>query len=167
MLEQKQLHIHERERGQSFVELAVSLILLFWILAGAVDIGRAYFAIIALRDAAQEGVIYASINPIDVTGIEDRVRQSSSNPIDFSSFPSSDIDVTWNKYGSIYPEDSPPTPVCADFYSVGGSQVSNSVTVTVNYDLTISAPLISAIFPGGVVTLSIDDEHTILKPQCP
>jgi len=55
------------EKGQSLVELAISLMFLLLLVAGTVDLGRAFFAYIALRDAAQEGAAYASVarNNID------------------------------------------------------------------------------------------------------
>src|SRR5512134_2839014 len=72
------------ERGQSMVELALSFVLLMFILAGVVDLGRALFAYMALRDAAQEGAAYGSINPTDAALITQRVRTSSTIPVDLS-----------------------------------------------------------------------------------
>ena len=156
------------EQAQSLVELAVSFMLIMFILAGAVDFGRAYFALIALRDAAQEGVIYASINPEpgDVDEIEERVKESSSNPIDFSQFTGADIDISWEIDGVVYSEGSPPANPCAGFYNNGSVLDSNSITVTVKYDFPFTMPMISNIFPGGTLQLSVDDQHTILRPQC-
>jgi hypothetical protein len=149
--------IDQRERGQSLVELAVSFMLVMFVLAGAVDFGRAYFDVIALRDAAQEGVIYASLNPDAETEIEDRVKQSSSAPIDMSTFSADDIDVSW----------SDPTHKCAGFYDNGGTLESYAVTVSVEYDFVFTMPMIQNLFPGGVLHLVIDDTHTILAPECP
>lgn len=156
------------EQAQSLVELAVSFMLIMFILAGAVDFGRAYFALIALRDAAQEGVIYASINPEpgDVDEIEERVKESSSNPIDFSQFTDADIDISWEIGGTVYTEAAPPANPCAGF-DTSGTYDSNSITVTVKYDFPFTMPMISNIFPGGTLQLSVDDQHTILRPQCP
>lgn len=50
-------------RGQSLAEFAISLPILLIILAGLVDIGRAYFVQIAMEDAASEGVSYLLLNP--------------------------------------------------------------------------------------------------------
>ena len=50
-----------KERGQAIVELATSLVILLTLLAGVVDLGRALFTWITLRDAAQEGASYASV----------------------------------------------------------------------------------------------------------
>ncbi|MGZ9165968.1 MAG: TadE/TadG family type IV pilus assembly protein, partial [Anaerolineales bacterium] len=62
------------ERGQSLVELAFSILILIYLLAGAVEFGMAFFQFVQLRDAAQEGALYGSINPTDNPGIIARVQ---------------------------------------------------------------------------------------------
>lgn len=71
-------------RGQSLVELALTLTALFILLAGVIDFGVAFFSFIALRDAAEEGAIYGAMCPADAAKIEQRIRQSSSNPVDLA-----------------------------------------------------------------------------------
>lgn len=70
------------ERGQSLVELAISLVVLLYLLSGVVEFGIAFFQFIQLRDAAQEGALYGSLNPTDNTNITTRVRNASNSPID-------------------------------------------------------------------------------------
>lgn len=163
--------IVSKENGQSLVELALSFMLIVLILAGAVDFGRAFFALIALRDAAQEGVIFASVNPGDVSAIESRVRDVSSSPLNLSSLSGSDIDVSWNLYGvdCVEGQTSPELcqTKCAVFYLDGGSTESNWVEVMVEYDFNFTMPIIPEFFPGGVLRLRVADQHTILAPQCP
>ena len=151
--------IDRSERGQSLVELAVSFSLIMFVLAGAVDFGRAYFDVIALRDAAQEGVIYASMHPADEVDVEDRIIYSSTTPIDFTYYRThrEDITLTW----------SDSSKKCAGFYDNGGTLEAYSVTVTINYDFQLTMPMIQVMFPNGIIPLSIDDTHTILAPECP
>ena len=144
------------EQGQSLVELAISLMLILLVLAGAVDFGRAFFAIIALRDAAQEGVLYASINPTDEPGIESRVQTMSDSPIDMSSIPPEDIDVSYSDLDH----------KCAGFYDNGGAKESYAVSVSVEYEFKFTMPMIQEIFPGGYYRMVIKDTHTILAPEC-
>ncbi|NIR94732.1 MAG: pilus assembly protein [Gammaproteobacteria bacterium] len=59
------LHLH----GQSFVEFAITLPLLLLLLFGAIDLGRAFHAAIALTNSAREGARYGSIYP-DATDAE-------------------------------------------------------------------------------------------------
>jgi hypothetical protein len=165
-MEQRKIHFNEQERGQSLVELAVSFMLIMFILAGAVDMGRAFFSVISMRDAVQEGVIYASAHPADVAKIEDRVKFSSTGPLDFTAFPGSSIVVTWNIDGTEYSEASPPTDPCAGFYESGGDTYSNWVRVQLQYQFPFATPVISGLFPSGL-RLAVDDQHTILAPECP
>src|SRR5215216_2170733 len=57
------------ERGQSLVELGVSLLILLYLLSGAAEFGVLFFQFVQLRDAAQEGALYGSMNP--PTGLGD------------------------------------------------------------------------------------------------
>lgn len=52
-----------RERGQSLVELAISMTVLMWIIVGVLDIGRLYMTYVAVQNAAAEGALYAAIHP--------------------------------------------------------------------------------------------------------
>jgi Flp pilus assembly protein TadG len=66
------------ERGQSLVELAVTLPILILLLLGTLDFGMAIFSYSMLRDAAQEGAFYGSFNPANVEEIENRARNISA-----------------------------------------------------------------------------------------
>ena len=44
-----------QERGQSLVELAISILFLLLLLAGAAEFGVLFFQFVQLRDAAQKG----------------------------------------------------------------------------------------------------------------
>src|SRR5512143_273507 len=91
---------HSRhERGQSLVELAISLTVMLLLLSGAVTFGMALFSYVSLRDAAQEGALYGSFNPcilesdgtchrdsaINRAAILARIRASSTSPINFAN----------------------------------------------------------------------------------
>ncbi len=75
---------NKSERGQSLVEMAISITVLVFLLSGAVEFGMMFFQYIQLRDAAQEGALYGSLNPADAAEIKARVRGASTSPIDFS-----------------------------------------------------------------------------------
>jgi hypothetical protein len=77
--------IVRKENGQSMVELALSITILLILLAGTVDLGRAFFTWQQMRDAAQEGASYASICP---TGnVTARVLANLNPPSAFSVDP--------------------------------------------------------------------------------
>lgn len=56
-----------RDRGASAVEFAIVLPVLFLIVAGIVDFGRAYFTQIQLANAAREGARAAVVLPLGST----------------------------------------------------------------------------------------------------
>jgi Flp pilus assembly protein TadG len=156
-------HLQRMSRGQSLVEIGLTMVIVLTLLAGAVDFGSAFFDYISLRDAAQEGALYGSIAPVidannngiydtgdsyNIAKITERVRQSSSQPIDLTvtSGPNKvDVSPTFNG-----------TP-CA----------GNSITVTVSYAYQISMPFIGAILGKQTIQLSANMTDTILWPQCP
>lgn len=135
------------ERGQSLVELAISLVILLTLLAGAVEFGMAFFQYVQLRDAAQEGALYGSLNPTDNTGIMARIRDSSASPIDLSDssvVPDSDIVITLD----------------------GSACEGNGLEVAISYDHQIFMPFMSQII-GDEIKLTASVTDTILSPVCP
>jgi Flp pilus assembly protein TadG len=150
---------HKSERGQSLVELAISFMVIAFLLSGAVDFGRAYFVLIALRDAAQEGAIYASMNPHDHSGVLARIQDSSSGPVDFANDPNLSFVVETEGAGgaSVY---------CSGFYDEGGDIKANAVKVTVKYEFPITMALIQAMVPGNAITLGASSTYSILYPPC-
>lgn len=75
------MRIQKKERGQSLVELAISLTVLLFLLSGVAEFGVIFFKYIQLRDAAQEGALYASLYPQKADEIRARIRYSSTSPI--------------------------------------------------------------------------------------
>lgn len=132
------------ERGQSLVELALSLTVILLLLAGAVDFSIAYFSFSAMQDAAQEGALYGSIHPADEAGIVSRVRSASTNPVDLADTGVVDVMVTL------------PGAACE----------GNEVRVNVIYDYPLSMPFIGAIIGTQQITLNASVTDTILQPAC-
>lgn len=130
------------ERGQSLVEFSISLVIILWLLAGAVEFGIALFQFIQLRDAAQEGALYGSINPADTNGIVARVRAASSTPINLADT----------------------TQVTVTVATTGSACVADSVTVTVSFNHQVFMPF-GTLFTGGspTIPLSASVTDTILK----
>lgn len=129
------------------VEVAISLVLILTLLAGTFDLGSAYFNYIALRDAAQEGAVYGSIHPEDTVGIVQRIRRSSTSPIDFGAgqdprFEDPQIEIT------------------------GSPCAGGAVTVTLYYNYELSMPFIGAILGTQVIPLHASVTNTILQPSC-
>ncbi len=160
----------KRQQGQSLVELAISLTVLLLLLSGAVTFGMALFSYVAMRDAAQEGALYGSIEPcvrqpdnsclitgpINQNAIVARVRSSSTSPIDFSNttiIPDSYITVGTTGYPC---EGNDPT-----------TGVPNAIRVSIQYDYPIFMPFVGAIVGEQTIHLTATVTDTILTPSCP
>ncbi len=150
------------ERGQSLVELSISLLVLLYLLSGAVEFGLAFFQFVQLRDAAQEGALYGSMNPTDGTDgslIETRVRGASSSPIVLSDTSKVSVSIlidnvlVWRDYAS---QGSNPSGACE----------GHAITVLVEFDHTVFMPFMSQII-GPTVPLNAEVTDTILSPVCP
>lgn len=142
------------ERGQSLVELAISILILVYLLAGAVEFGIAFFQFVQLRDAAQEGALYGSMNPNDPAPIELRVRGASSSPIDLSD--SSQVIVT------ITAKDKTTNATKA----LGDACEGDGLEVLVSYNHQIFMPFIPQLIGRSVIPLDASVTDTILTPIC-
>lgn len=136
------------EKGQSLVELAISITLLMYLLSGAVEFGVAFFQYVQLRDAAQEGALFASgTYPRTTQDIEKRTRSASSSPVDlYSPDVSVQINVSSGADASIACE-------------------GDAVQVRVIYPHRVTMPFMS-LFIGEYINLSADVIDTVLVPVC-
>ncbi len=147
---------NKSEVGQSLTEFALILVFLVALLAGVFDVGRAIFAYIIIRDAAQEGAVYGSIAPkSDLAGfktaVADRVELAFLDPADPSTTP---IDLT-------------KMSVQVDVLGIACAAPGNSVRVQVDYSIPISMPFLGAIIGQQNIVLSAQAEDSILAPICP
>ena len=126
------------EKGQSIVELAVLFPLLMMLLMGLLDLGRAYYIMIALRDAAEEGATYAAIHPNDQTGIKARATDAS---------------------GDLVVINADNIQIAAVSFVPGAP-----ITITVNYQYDFYMPLAQPFLPEGGLTLRGRAIHPIINP---
>jgi Flp pilus assembly protein TadG len=143
------------ERGQSLVEFAISLVILLYLLSGAVEFGIIFFQYVQLRDAAQEGALFGSTDAENTAGIESRVRASSSSPIDLTnSDPQTGVTITTTIIGA----------------PCEGNNGGNAIEVNVSYRHKIFMPFMPALMGRSAdpyVTLNATVTDTILRPACP
>lgn len=176
-------------RGQSLVELAISLTVMLLLLAGAVTFGMALFSYVAIRDAAQEGALYGSMYPYTdsnnngkydtgepinlgntTSGICGRVIAASNSPINMTTgftcssdgAPGHDLS---GKAGNI---DVIATTgnACEGTTSVGGVDTPNGVKVAVEYNYPIIMPYIGGIVGSQAIHLRAEVTDTVLEPRC-
>ena len=144
---------HRTERGQSLVELAVSLLVLLYLLSGAAEFGVAFFQYVQLRDAAQEGALYGSLNACaGAAAIETRVRGASYTPIKLND-PGSGVTVTITAKSA----------GGAALSDVTAAREGDAITVSVKYDHKIFMPFM-AKFIGPTITLNGSVTDTVLAP---
>lgn len=132
-----------RERGQSLVEMAMSLVILLLLVGGVVDLGRAFFTFMALRDSVQEGALYGSINPTLTQEIRNHVLDSSDMIPDLISSDDISVEV------------------------IGAPCTGNGIRVSAQYDdFPITMPFIGTVIGGQTISISASVTDTILSPGC-
>ena len=137
------------ERGQSFMELAVSLVFLLILLSVVIDLGWAFYTMTALRDTAQEAASYGIMCP-DELQIVERLLRSATAPLS-----TEDIDE-----GAIFVES---IPVGSNTAWHKGSIVRVEVTI----DHTIMVPFLGAVINRTTYPLSVNVSDTIMVDKCP
>jgi Flp pilus assembly protein TadG len=149
-MENKSIEFSSMESGQSLLELAMTMAFLLILLAGVVDLGRAFFTYISLRDSAQEGAIYGAYSPTDCTGILQRVKDTSNQPFDISSANVSII------VGTTDCSVTTPDPCAGD-----------QVKVTVTYEnFPITMPFIGTMIGRQEIPISASIKDTVISPVC-
>ncbi|MDO9303128.1 MAG: TadE/TadG family type IV pilus assembly protein [Anaerolineales bacterium] len=149
----------QSERGQSLVELAITLPILILLLLGTLDFGMAIFSYSMLRDAAQEGAFYGSFNPSNVAEIENRARNIS---------PRADDEV-FSSPVQLRDTDLIKVNVKALGNSCQGAKdgAANSIQVNVSYRYPILMPFIGRLIGSSTIPLTGTATNVILQPQCP
>jgi hypothetical protein len=134
-------------------------------LAGAVDLGMGLFTWISLREAAEEGALWASFNPTmddgdkvyngegpNLAAIQQHVCASTTNPVKLTLADNVTCDST-----RVAINVSLSTPPCA-----GGW-----VRVDVTYNYQIMMPLTSTIIGSNTIPIRASATNTLLRYGCP
>ncbi|MGB9591127.1 MAG: TadE/TadG family type IV pilus assembly protein [Candidatus Kryptoniota bacterium] len=142
------------QHGQSLLEFAVGAVILLLLLAGIVDLGRAFFVFIALRDAAQEGAVYGSVCPQDVNAIIQHVKSSSNSPVDLANDPN--------------------VVIRCKFVTTGGERdcggtvpdPGNLIKIRVTYqNFPLIMPFMSTIAGSQKISITAEIQDTILRKE--
>ncbi|HLO29019.1 MAG TPA: TadE family protein [Anaerolineales bacterium] len=145
---------NKSERGQSLVELAISLVVLLYLLSGAVELGILFFQYVQLRDAAQEGALYGSTKPYDLPGIEARIRGASGSPIDLQS---PDVTIKISADGIDSGDAAYYTKACEGW----------GIKVEVSFTHKVFMPFMPKIIGRDTIPLTGSVTDTILSPYKP
>jgi hypothetical protein len=144
------------QKGQSLVELAISMTLLFILLAGVVDFGRAIMAYFVLQDAAEEGIVFGTSYPTDCNQILYRIHNNIDNQINNNS---TEINVMIKDDAGVF----------QSCYSIPFAQVyaGKLMRIEVTNDFPITMPFLGTILGSQTIPLSITTNGTILRPPPP
>lgn len=147
------------EKGQSLIELAVTLPIILLILLGTIDFGMALFSYSILRDAAQEGALYASFNPSNEAEIENRAR---------NILPRGD-EIVFSSPVDLRNTDSVSVLIDAVGNDCQGATrgVANTIEVSVVYQYPILMPIAGQIIGSDTITITGFASNVILQPPCP
>lgn len=132
----------DSQSGQSLVEFAIGLVMLLILIAGIFDVGRALFTYMAMRDAAQEGAQYGSINP-------------TAGDIDIRTAGASDMIQDLDNAG-----------VIVIGVTMSGINCGESITVRVDYpNFPVTMPLLGSFIGAQTFPISASVTDTILTCQ--
>ena len=134
------------EHGQSMVELALSLVIILLLISAIVDGARVLFTYMALRDAAQEGSLFGSVEPGNTVAVTARVRNASDMVRGFGAM---NVQIQVSYSGS----------ACA-----GGN---NTIKVRVTYsNFRLTMPFVGAILGTQTIPISAAATDSIMRPLC-
>ena len=93
LVDYSKINSRAKEQGQNLVELALLLPFMLIILMGVLDLGRIFFAQIAVTNAAREGVRYLTTHPADRISGFTKTAKAARDQAEFSGFPASSFAV--------------------------------------------------------------------------
>jgi Flp pilus assembly protein TadG len=148
------------ERGQGFMELAISLVFLLILVSVVIDLGWAFYTMISLRDAVQEAAAYGAMCPMrsdNITQnsalIRQRLRLSATTPLDMNDIDPANVSVVFTNAAGTQLS-STATPI------MGGSVV---ITATIQHE--IMTPFLGAIIGRQNYPLTVTASNTVMRSK--
>jgi hypothetical protein len=152
------------QRGQAFTELAISLLFLLILMSVMIDLGWAFYTLIALRDAAQEAASYGAICPFEEDNltantalIRERLRLSATAPIDMRDIDLNDIEIWFTDL----PDPADPDDLTAITTPVMGGNIV--VRVTIQHK--IMTPFAGAFIGTQEYPLTVQIADTVMRSK--
>jgi hypothetical protein len=155
-----------KEKGQSLIELALLVPLLLIILAGILDLGRLYFAFVAVADAAGEGAAYAALHPDPTLPPNSTTTCPPSLACDYEIDPNT-ADCTCERALNATGGLIQPNELYVEIISSDSMASGKPIKVRVEYGFILRTPILNIIVPGGVLPLSITATEVILPGEPP
>lgn len=131
-------------RAQALVEFTLFIVLLFLLMAGAVDVARAVTVYTYINNAAQEGALYGTMYPTDLSGIEKRVQSTAKS---LFQDPTTDLTIEVSYHSQPCPGDL--------------------IQVDVTAQITLIFPFAETFIPDRRLTLQTTAYQVILTSNHP
>jgi len=113
--------IRKRQAGQNLVEFSLVMMFLLIVAFGVLDLGRAFFSVITISNAAREGARFLTTHADD----------------NLSSFAGTKNAVVEEAQGSMFNIQADQVDViCDDYDDIEGCDSGSAIRVTVNYDFS-------------------------------
>ena len=134
---------HTNERGQSLTELALFMVFLLIVLAGIVDIGRAFLVYIEMRDVAQEAALISTYKANTCNQLIARVKNSTDSLEELVD--SSKVEISCS-----------PSNIC-------NITAGDNITITARYDdFPLTMPFLGVLVGGQTVDISASIIDTVV-----
>ncbi len=146
------------EQGQSLVELAISFPVILLLMLGTLDFGMATYSYLIVRDAAQEGALYGSINPNSNRDIENRVRFMAPLDADALSF----VPVKLDNKEDIKIQIKTSGRNCQGLTD----DKVNTISVHVSYNYPLIIPFAQILSGSNTILLEATATNVIIQPAC-
>lgn len=141
------------ERGQSLVEVALTLPLLLLIVIGLIDIGRVYTYKVAVTNAAREAAFYGARDPQAAKDGATGICQRARDELGAGAGPCSTSSITVDCLrGGLDCGDAPAVPTLFQTAAAGGADVSVTVTYQVSLMSTYLVGRAFAINPVAITS---------------
>jgi len=138
---------NRKQLGQSLVEMAFAMTILIILLAGLVDMGRAWYIFTGIQDAAGEGAAYGLIKPT----WHDNSDNADPNNITYRALnEAKGNQINW---------DAATVTVDAPFPTPG-----NLITVTVAYEFGLIMPISQLLAGRKTLTITAKAIQIIVSP---
>ncbi len=125
-----------RSSGQAIVEFALIFPVFLFLLLVAVDVGRLYFSLIEVHNAAREAAAVGAVNPTDIATIRAHATQETSSQAQAGESALA-INVACADSGG---------SALACSAAPGGAGAGNSVTVSVSEPFRFLTPFVNGFF---------------------
>ncbi|MCC7209639.1 MAG: pilus assembly protein [Anaerolineae bacterium] len=151
-----------RTRGQSLVEFALSAALMILLISGIVDLGRAYFALIALDSVISEGAHWAAAYPGCVPTASDTLAgppecQGTNSVVGRMLNENANLDLSKMVTVSVMPED---VNAWINHWSGGAPDKGQTIIFSVAYRVDAMMPL-TQLLAGNALTITAQAKEVV------